>query len=405
MASPYEWAREAVLCEGIDSPWAATSSSSSLSPAERSPLVEQEEVERELVLEELRASGALTEQDWNHQEAAEHLKVLQEAGMAELELDSWPAPRRVLYHESGLVVLETDGSESTATNSNSNHLKDRRDFEDDEWTTRSLHFEKSVGITQTEVRYSHRFEKFDHSRLGFGVHQAFLECLQVMAKDLQAVPGSDPTVVVLGGGGGALPMALSDAVARDRAASGPLSSIGKIAVVEMDEHVALIAKKFFGFQELSPGEAPSRGAPALTLHIEDAMDYFDLPARQEDVFAVFVDIAGSDLPRSSSGSASGRMLAPPACFLSSAFISAVVSAVLPSRGVIAWNILVSDDDEASALKKVADAIARGAVVDGKSVELKISALGPIRRSVGSAQWLLVTSTGNRPYLPKDAVIL
>ncbi|CAK9108438.1 unnamed protein product [Durusdinium trenchii] len=194
LASPYEWAREAVLCEGIQSTW--SSASKEKPPVDQLETTEESltsvparSVEDELLVEELRLAGHLSDENWSHSEAMDYIAELREANMSELELEPMPAPRQVLWHEGGLVVLETQGGESDII--------------------RSLHFESSIGVVQTEVRS--RPEGFDFRHLAFEVHAAFLRLLEDKAAHCNSV---DATVVVLGGGGGVLPMAIQDLALR-----------------------------------------------------------------------------------------------------------------------------------------------------------------------------------------------
>ncbi|CAE8610714.1 unnamed protein product [Polarella glacialis] len=424
VASPYEWAREAMMCEGIGSPWAQTLAESADKPAP--PEVGTEEIEINLLIEELRRAGTLSEQNWTYPEAAEHLESLRESGMDELALEPWPVPRRALYHEGGLVVLETTevgnfGAEErdeklkpTTEHQASNVVGEQGvvDFKEDlSWVTRSLHFESSIGVVQTEVRYHPEEQRFDHSCLGFGVHQSFLQLLREASLSLKLPSAhSETTVAVLGGGGGALPMALHHVSARDHATHGPLAAICKIVVVEKDQHVADLAYRFFGFQDSAEFQSPA--LPRIELRVEDALAFFapegdpgqsesqeeETQQPKDSIAAVFVDIAGAALPESSSSDA-GLMLTPPPAFLSGSFVKAALSAVLPLHGVVAWNVLVSSVNESAALESAADAIA-AAIGDDltSSGRISVSVLGPMRRTGGCSQWLLIASAGARNLL-------
>eukprot|EP00434_Breviolum_minutum_P013385 symbB.v1.2.011793.t1/scaffold773.1/size166002/2 len=86
VASPYEWAREAVLCEGIESTWAQPA------PSEKRDEVPARSVEDELLVEELRVAGYLYQENWTHSEAMEYIEELREAGIlrhAGLDLHYW----------------------------------------------------------------------------------------------------------------------------------------------------------------------------------------------------------------------------------------------------------------------------------------------------------------------------
>lgn len=106
------------------------------------PTVSARSVEDELLVEELRTAGHLHNENWTHSQAMEYIGELREANMSDLELEPLPAPRKVLWHEGGLVVLETaadSGDEGTEHESNLPGM------------IRSLHFESSIGVVQTEV--------------------------------------------------------------------------------------------------------------------------------------------------------------------------------------------------------------------------------------------------------------
>lgn len=360
LASRYEWARESIQCEGIQNTWVPESGTSVPSVSARS-------VEDELLVEELRTAGHLHNENWTHSQAMEYIGELREANMSDLDLEPLPAPRKVLWHAGGLVVLETTadlgdrGTELHESNSESPGM------------IRSLHFESSIGVVQTEVRY-HPERGFDYSSLVFGVHVAFLQILQENAALLKGV--LDATVVVLGGGGGVLPMALKHLVMRHRSEDGPLKSIRTIISVEKDHAVADLGKNFFGF------EAGNEGDVDLKLHIQDALNFIDSSWKCEGsaVFAILVDIAG-EVYRSG-----GEVLAPNVEFLRGSFVTAAALAVQP-RGVVAWNVLVSELGEENLLQSTIKAL-RSAVPDDK---FEVVLQGPIRRSCGIAQWLLIGS--------------
>lgn len=358
LASRYEWARESIQCEGIQNTWVPKSGTSV-------PTVSARSVEDELLVEELRTAGHLHNENWTHSQAMEYIGELREANMSDLELEPLPAPRKVLWHEGGLVVLETaadSGDEGTEHESNLPGM------------IRSLHFESSIGVVQTEVRY-HPERGFDYSSLVFGVHEAFLQILQEKAALLKGV--LDATVVVLGGGGGVLPMALKHLVIRHRSEDGPLKSIRTIVSVEKDHAVADLGRNFFGF------EAGNDEDVDLKLHIQDALNFIDSSWKREDsaVFAILVDIAG-EVYRSSGG----EVLAPNVEFLRGRFVTAAALAVQP-KGVVAWNVLVSELGEENLLQSTIEAL-RSAVPDDK---FEVVLQGPIRRSCGVAQWLLIGS--------------
>ncbi|CAK8988284.1 unnamed protein product [Durusdinium trenchii] len=349
LASPYEWAREAVLCEGIQSTW--SSASKEKPPVDQLETTEESltsvparSVEDELLVEELRLAGHLSDENWSHSEAMDYIAELREANMSELELEPMPAPRQVLWHEGGLVVLETQGGESDII--------------------RSLHFESSIGVVQTEVRS--RPEGFDFRHLAFEVHAAFLRLLEDKAAHCNSV---DATVVVLGGGGGVLPMAIQDLALRHHS-FGALKCIRRIISVEKDPAVAELGKKFFGFRE---GGAQVE----IELRIEDALNFFDAP-QPLDILAIFVDIAG-EFHRFSSG----EVLAPSKEFLQSSFVTSAAAAVRPN-GVVVWNVLFSELGEDALLQSTLNAL--HAEVQEES--FSIVPQGPIRRSSGVAQWLL-----------------
>ena len=116
----------------------------------------------------------------------DYLFELRKEKMSELQMEPMLAPREVLWHDKGLVVLETPGEAGEASR------------------TRSLHFESCIGVVQTEVKHGEK--GLDHGTLLFGVHKAFLRILEDRAK---AWKGEAATVVVLGGGGGVVPMAIA----------------------------------------------------------------------------------------------------------------------------------------------------------------------------------------------------
>lgn len=360
VASPYEWAREAVLCEGIESTWAQPA------PSEKRDEVPARSVEDELLVEELRVAGYLYQENWTHSEAMEYIEELREANMSELDLEPPPAPRKVLWHDNGLVVLETNHSEG-------NESAEQGDSSD---VIRSLHFESSIGVVQTEVRY-HPERGFDYCDLVFGVHVAFLQILQERAAILESVLHSqDCTVVVLGGGGGVLPMALQQMALRQRSERGPLGCIRRVISVEKDPAVSDLGKRFFGFREGGPDVD-------VKLHTEDALKFFDSPLwdpADSVGLAILVDIAG-DVHRSSGG----EVLAPHTDFLLGDFVKTAASAVSP-HGVVAWNVLISELGEESFLQSTIKALHSSVPDDRFEVGYM-----PIRRSCGVAQWLLVGS--------------
>ncbi|CAJ1388474.1 unnamed protein product [Effrenium voratum] len=355
LASPYEWAREAVLCEGIKSSW---------EPEEPGSVTETARViEDELLVEELRVGGVLRAENWTHAEAMEYIHSLREAKMPDLDLDPLPAPRKVLFHSQGLVVLETEEQD----------LPENQSASRQSGVVRSLHFESSIGIVQTEVRY-HPEHGFDHDQLMFGVHSAFLEVVKE-----QAAQAASDSVIVLGGGGGVLPMALQKAALRDRNTAGPFRNIRNIICVEKDPEVAKLGKDFFGMGE--GGEEVN-----VRLVIEDARHYVTPSLSQGapdagDILAILVDIAG-DLQHSSGG----EVLAPCADFRLGDFVRSAVAAVRPD-GVIAWNVLVSELGEDRWLQSAVEGI-QSAVQDE---HFSVVSRGPIRRNGGVAQWLLIGS--------------
>lgn len=370
LVSPYEWAREAALCEGIASPFVQGTSG-----AERPepPVVQADEVEKELLIEELRTAGALAAEDWSHAEAKEHISTLREMGQAEdLALEPMAPPREVLLHDLGLVVLETPDEWDDA----------------DGWATRSLHFDASLGNAQTEVRVHRASGTFDHSALCFSVHRAFRAVLTAAAPRLDLSAG----VAILGGGGGALAMGLR-ATARESAGQA-LAALGVVHVVERDAHVASLAQEFFGFDhETEPG---------LRLSLVDAAEFIELHAAcargtsvdGRGLAAAMVDIAGPELGRQGDG-LSPVLLPPKDPWLSPKFAGQALAATVgrggrnESGGVVAWNILIADNDAGRAELRAA---AR-AVVAGVGPHVDVWALGP--EPVGSgAQWLLCASASD-----------
>eukprot|EP00971_Amphidinium_carterae_P142015 2812950-Amphidinium_carterae.2 len=63
LASPYEWAREASLCPGIESPFAAVPNTADGSAVEKPRVIAEADIKRESLIEELRTSGMLVDQD------------------------------------------------------------------------------------------------------------------------------------------------------------------------------------------------------------------------------------------------------------------------------------------------------------------------------------------------------
>jgi len=387
------WAREASLCEGISNPFQASASPAAKERAEEPgaaqidapppspPLVDSAEVERELLVEELRTLGTLAEEDWTHEEASAHLTALPDLGLdCELELEQpTEPPRRVLLHVDGLVVLETphqqmspnDESSTPAFSSGAPADVSSGDLQGDDaeggWVTRSLHFEESVGVVQTEVRYHPGRGIFDRVSLSFAIHGAFRALLLSMVPHIDLARG----VAVLGGGGGALPMALASA-----AGEGALSDLGPVAVVERDRRVAEAAASWFGFRE----GFGNRGNSRVELFMVDARKFFD---HGREFAAVFVDIAGE-----AGISARGAdPLAPPPQLLAETFVRDAAAAVSAARGFVAWNVLACVADEAVALRNC-----MGAVAAALPTHMHVSVLGPMRHHDGNVQWLLVAST-------------
>lgn len=356
LASPYEWAREASFCEGIGSPW-------NRAGAEMRPHVTGPEVDRELLLEELRATGSLAAEDWTHEDAAGHLDALREAG-DDLVAEPQPPPRRVLLHRCGLIILDTpeDGSQG-----------------DEGWVLRSLHFESSVGVVQTEVRCHPGQGLFDYTALAFTVHRCFRALLISLSASIGDV-GLAPGVAILGGGGGALPMALCV----EGLAGGAMVGLGPVTVVERDATIVEAARSHFGFRE---GPLVKGGTVGVELFIRDAVDFIATPppGAPHSFAAIFVDVAdGTTLLETG-------LLAPPLEFFTAGFVRGAVAAVRAAGGVVAWNVLGSSEEESLAGVRFC-AVAVADSVDG----LGVSAFGPIRHDDGSVQWLLVASTVPRP---------
>lgn len=390
LSSPYEWAREAAVCEGIGGPWGDGASNLSESPRHLSR-VSGADVERELLLEELRVAGMLEEEGWTHGEAAEHIAALRAMSPEEFDVESPPPPpRSVIFHERGLVVLETPVTSETS-----------QEAQAEGWVTRSLHFEASIGLVQTEMRYHPARQEFDHRALSFGIHRAFHSLVVGRAaSDLSA------GILVLGGGGGALAMALSTAAA----GGGPLARAGPVVVVEREPEVVHAAERFFGFRReaLQPGgEASTAGIdgaaeqPACKLFVADAREFLERrPGAPRSFAAIFVDLAGRELPRGPIGldedsTSHSAFLAPAREFLVAPFAAQAAAAVSSSQGLVAWNVFVRAGGGLAALRAAAEAV-HGAVAAVGDGSFRVAAAGPIVHEDGSAQWLLVAAAGELP---------
>jgi len=365
LASPYEWAREAALCEGIVNPFAKEADGAN---GEEPVAVQVEDIEKELLVEELRTAGVLAAEDWTHAEASEYIATLREMGQTEdLAIEPMPSPRNVLLHKRGLVVLETpDEWDDT-----------------DGWAVRSLHFDASLGNAQTQVRVHGASGTFDHSALCFSVHRAFRAVLKAAASRLDLSAG----VAVLGGGGGALAMGLRASAEECK----ELSSLGLVHVVERDARVASLAREFFGFDhETNPG---------VRLTLIDAAEFIELRAAcaegsgadSHGLAAAIVDIASPELGRQGKG-LSPVLLPPKDPWLTSEFAGQALAATLghgdrsEGGGVVAWNILTTGDESGRVeLRAAAEAVAAG-VKPG----VDVWALGPDPVGAG-AQWLLCAS--------------
>jgi len=319
-------------------------------------------VESELLIEELRAAGVLADEGWDHAEASAHVAALREVG-EDLTPELALPPRRVLHHSGGLVVLETP-------------VEGEEESPDEGWVMRSLHFEASVGVVQTEVRYHPGRDSFDRSHLAFAVHGAMRELLVSLAGCTGR--GLAAGAAVLGGGGGALPMAL-------RAAGrlgGPLEGLGPVSVVERDASVAEAACAYFGFEER--GAESGMGAE---LFVQDAVDFIERPppSAPREFAAVLVDVAGAASHHSGEG-----VIAPPPALLTRSFVRRAAAAVRAAEGAVAWNVILGAGDDGAGLLECAEAVLAGAS------ELSLWAVGPMPHDDGTTQWLLVAAAGMRP---------
>jgi len=264
----------------------------------------------------------------------------------------------------------------------------------DKWAIRSLHFETSLGLSQTEVRIDSSQGVFDHQTLCFAVHRAFRTILEAHSTLIELEKG----VAVLGGGGGALPMGLrAEPIAAQTSESKAvgskaeaLASLGPISVVEYDHRIAAAASDFFGF----PADAKDKSGSSqydMKLFVMDAIEFIERrPVGATDSFsAIFVDVASPD----SGDAARSGLHAPPLEFLSESFVRNAAVAVQQACGFVAWNVIVGAADEAAGLRVAVAALERG-VPSGFSV----FALGPMQQqsststpASGITQWLVVAT--------------
>jgi SAM-dependent methyltransferase len=201
---------------------------------------------------------------------------------------------------------------------------------------RRLVFSANVNLIQSEARLVGG--AVDASHLSCAYQASIVAALALAAPQLLQPSEAQPTICVIGLGGGALPVFLHDHL--------PL----RVRCVELDPTVAELAKSAFGF---TPG-------PRLELVVGDGLDVI-AAAPAQSLAALVVDAGSND--------ASLGMSCPPAAFLEAAFLQAARRALTPDGTVLVNVVARSESAFAGALQAARAAFGTVLCVDVEGGDL------------------------------------